>query len=210
MFSRFLLIAFGATLVSLSGVAGQDASSSLPSVVPAPGSSIKAQASENYTIVPLDGLIFRIIGEPETQTEVRVAADGTLNLPYIGSIKLAGKTVAEARQYLFDLYDKDWYVNPQIDLMVSNYSQRRVQVFGKVGRQGPVIFPPEEQMTLMGAIGYAGGWSGDNLARTTGVILIRTMPDGTVKEYEIDTTKIGPNDWKLMEGDIIKVPERRF
>lgn len=169
----------------------------------------RGKASESYTIGPMDGLNFRIIGEIETATEVRVAADGTVNLPYVGTVKLAGKTVAEARSHLYELYDRDWYVNPQIDLLVISYSQRRVQVLGKVARQGPVIFPPEEEMTILTAIAYAGGWSPDGLARTTAVRLKRNE-DGVAREYTIDTTSIGTKDWKLKDGDIIEVPERRF
>ncbi len=169
----------------------------------------RGKASESYTIGPMDGLTFRIIGEQETLTEVRVAADGTVNLPYVGSVKLAGKTVSQARAHLFELYDRDWYVNPQIDLLVVSYSQRRVQVLGKVARQGPVIFPPEEEMTLLTAIAYAGGWSPDGLARTTAVKLKRNE-DGAAREFTIDTTSIGPKDWILKDGDIIEVPERRF
>lgn len=157
----------------------------------------------------MDGLTFRIIGEQETATEVRVASDGTVNLPYVGSVKLAGKTVSEARTYLYELYDRDWYVNPQIDLLVVSYSQRRVQVLGKVARQGPVIFPPEEEMTLLSAIAYAGGWSYDGLARMSAVKLKRNE-NGSVREFVIDATSIGPNDWILKDGDIIEVPERRF
>ena len=169
-----------------------------------------AQASENYMIRPLDGLRFRIIGEPDTTTDVRVAADGSVNLPYVGSVSLGGKSVQEARQFLFDLYDAEWFVNPQIDLMVVVYAQRRVQVLGKVARQGTVVFPPEERMTVLNAIAEAGGWSHDNLARRNAVVLRRVGEDGNLQEFVIDTTSIGPNDWPLQDGDIIDVPERRF
>lgn len=169
----------------------------------------RGKASESYTIGPMDGLTFRIIGEQETATEVRVASDGTVNLPYVGSVKLLGKTVSQARAYLYELYDKDWYVNPQIDLLVVSYSQRRVQVLGKVARQGPVVFPPEEEMTLLTAIAFAGGWSPDGLARTTAIKLKRNE-DGVAREFIIDATAIGTRDWALKDGDIIEVPERRF
>ncbi len=174
------------------------------------GSHETPQASENYEIRPLDGLKFRILGEPETVTEVRVAGDGSVNLPYVGTVQLGGRTVEEARRHLFDLYNSEWYVNPQIDLLVIAYAQRRVQVLGKVARQGTVVFPPEEKMTLLGAISAAGGWSHDNLARRNAVTLKRTNEDDETEEHVIDATSIGANDWPLKDGDIINVPERRF
>lgn len=168
----------------------------------------RVKASENYVIVPLDVIEFKILGESETQTEVRVANDGSISLPYIGNVRIAGMSVAEARQMLYGKYAADYYVNPQIDLAIISYKQLRVNVQGMVNRQGFVIFPPEEKMTLLGAIAMAGGWSDNRLASKT-VKLIRTSDKGTTTT-EIDTTKIGPDDCPLQDGDLVIVPERTW
>ena len=158
-------------LAALPGLA--QVTSRTASATEAPGSRVaRTQTSETYVIRAMDALQFRIVGELETATEVRVSGDGIVSLPYIGSVRLAGLTVEQARKHLFELYDADWYVNPQIDLIVVAYAERRVRVLGKVARQGFVIFPPEEEMTLMGAIAGAGGWSPDNLARRTAIVQI--------------------------------------
>lgn len=171
-----------------------------------PGTTVKA--SENYVIVPLDVIQFRILGEAETQTEVRVANDGCISLPYIGQVKIAGMTVSNARAMIFKKYSADYFVNPQIDLAIISYKQQRVNVQGMVNRQGFVIFPPEETVTLLGAIAMAGGWSDNRLASKT-VKLVRTT-NGETKTTEIDTTKIGPEDCILQDGDLIIVPERTW
>ena len=165
--------------------------------------------SENYIIVPLDVLRFRILGEPETDTELRVANDGSVTLPYIGAVKVAGLTMSQARSFLYEKYSADYYVNPQIDMTISSYKQKRVNVQGMVNQQGFVVFPPEEKMSLMGAIALAGGWSGNRLADKT-VKLIRKDSNGELKTIKIDTTKIGQDDWPLEDGDMIIVPERVF
>jgi polysaccharide biosynthesis/export protein len=167
------------------------------------------KASENYVIVPLDVIHFRIIGEPETETEVRVASDGSVTLPYIGTVKVSGMSVAQARGLLFDKYAQDFYVNPQIDMVIVSYKQRRVNVTGMVNKPGFVVFPPEEKMTLLGAIALAGDWSANRLASKT-VKLIRNTENGETKTYEIDTTKVGPDEWPLQDGDMIIVPERTW
>ena len=172
------------------------------------GPSTMVKASESYVIVPLDVINFRIIGEVETQTEARVASDGCVALPYIGSVKVSGMTVADARALIFKTYAADYYVNPQIDLSIVSYRQQRVNVQGMVNRQGFIIFPPEEKVTLLGAIAMAGGWSDNRLASKT-VKLIRTKADKTTTT-EIDTTKIGPEDCPLQDGDLIIVPERAW
>jgi len=172
------------------------------------GPSTNVKASENYVIVPLDVIQFKILGEAETQTEVRVANDGGISLPYIGNVKIAGMTVAEARGLIYEKYSTDYYVNPQIDLAIISYKQERVNVQGMVNRQGFVVFPPEEKVTLLGAIAMAGGWSDNRLASKT-VKLVRTAGSVT-KTTEIDTTKIGPEDCPLQDGDLIIVPERTW
>jgi len=173
-----------------------------------PGTNVKA--SENYLIGPLDVIHFRIIGEPETETEVRVANDGSVTLPYIGTICLKEKTVAQARAYLFSEYSKDFYVNPQVDIAIVAYKQRRVNVQGMVNKQGFVLFPPEEKMTLLGAIALAGGWGDNRLAQKSAVKLIRTDENGVVQTYVIDANTLSQEDWPLRDEDLIIVPERKW
>jgi len=174
----------------------------------APTTNVKA--SDNYVLVPLDVVHFRVIGEPETETEVRVASDGSINLPYIGSRTVGGMSVSQAREYLYGEYAKDYYVNPQIDMVIVAYKQNRVNVQGMVNRQGFVVFPPEETMTLMGAIAMAGGWGDNRLADRRHVKLIRTDASGNANTVEIDTTKISQSDWPLNDGDLIVVPEVKW
>ncbi|MBN1404845.1 MAG: polysaccharide biosynthesis/export family protein [Opitutales bacterium] len=170
----------------------------------------KVKTSENYKISALDVLQFRIIGELETDCEVRVAYDGSITLPYIGTVSVKDKTVAEARQFLYEQYASDYYVDPQIDLVIVAYKQKRVNVQGMVNRQGFVIFPPEEKMTLLGAIALAGGWGDNRLAQRSAVRLTRTDENGNSKTFVIDADNIGQDDWQLEDGDLIYVPERKW
>jgi protein involved in polysaccharide export with SLBB domain len=168
------------------------------------------QASESYVISSLDYLRMRIIGHDNISTEIRVSGDGTVSLPYISTIRVAGKTVQEARREIYERYNADYFVEPQIELTVISYSPRRVQVLGMVNSQGDVIFPPEEKMTLLGAIARAGGWSNNRLADKRRVSLTRVHEDGEVEVREIDVTKLTSQDEPLQDGDTIVVPERTW
>lgn len=132
-------------------------------------------------------------------------ADGIVSLPWIGDIHLQGKTVREARQSIYTLYDRDYLVNPQVQLLVTYFSENRVQVLGQVARQGDVVIPPEETLSLLQAIARAKGWT--RLSNKRRVSLRRVMPDGNIKEYMIDAGKISVKDWQLQKGDVITVPE---
>lgn len=184
---------------------------SLPLVAQQPEvGGIATQTSSNYVIRPLDALRIRILNEPDSMVEVRVGADGMVGLPFIGQVKISGLTIERARNLIFELLDADYFVNPQVDVVVLQYRERRVEVLGKVNRQGPIAFPSEEEMYLLEAISRAGGWSVDRLANQKQVRITRKQPDGSVTEITVDATKINAREVPLFEGDLIFVPERLF
>ncbi len=164
------------------------------------------EASSSYVIRSLDYLRFRIIGEPETQVEVRVSADGSVELPYIGAVLLEGLTVSDARRRVFSLYNGDYYINPQIDLTIIAYSGRSVEVLGHVGRQGSVEFPSERPLYLLEAIARSGGFQ--ELGNRRAVEIRRIFENGETETIVVDTTSISPRDHPLQDGDIINVPRR--
>lgn len=169
----------------------------------------EAEAETSYTIRPLDTILFKIVGELETDLEDRVNKEGTVAFPYLlKPVKIADLTLQEARKKLYDLYVEDVYVNPQIQLVITGYAERRVGVQGMVMRQGFVEIPPEESMYLLGAISSAGGWN--QLSNKKKVELHRTRPDGEVDVEVINANDIGPKDHPLQPGDYIFVPEIRF
>jgi protein involved in polysaccharide export with SLBB domain len=168
-----------------------------------------APVSGSYVISAQDVLRFRIIGEVETLIEAPVSADGTVFFPFIGEVRVQGLTVEAARNRLFDLYRPDFFVDPQIDLVVISYSRRTYSVTGKVNRQDTYAFPPERQVYLLEAIASAGGWSSDGLANRREVRIIRTTDRGEREIIgPINADAITPRDYPLEEGDIVDVPRR--
>lgn len=169
-------------------------------------SSLGQQASSSYVIRPLDYLTFRIIGEPETEVRVRLSAEGVVALPFVGEVKLQGLTVFEAKNRVTQLYDGDYYINPQIDLSILAYSDRSVEVIGYVLKQGPVGFPSEQSLYLLEAISKAGGF--DRLAGKNKVTIRRQHENGEFEEFTVDTEKISAREVPLEDGDVITVPRR--
>jgi len=169
-------------------------------------------SAETYVLRAQDALIFRVVGEPEADTETRIAGDGTVTLPYIGAVRIAGMTVQEARVHLTTLYDRDYFVNPQIQLLVTFYAERRVQVLGEVNRPGFVVIPPEEQMTLLQALAGAGGFT--RLANQRDVQIKRTNARGETETFRVNVADIlrgtGSQDVPIIKGDTVVVSERVF
>jgi len=166
----------------------------------------------NYVLRPFDTIDFSMFQEPDMQQSLRLDADGTVILPLIGKQKIGGMTVEQAQRFLADLYDKDYFVNPQISLLVTSFSPRTVQVLGQVNKQGPVVIPFDRELTLVDAISSAGGPT--RLANLRRVALKRKRPDGTTTTFTLDVqeimTEVDVESFPLQDGDTIFIPERTF
>lgn len=177
---------------------------------PAPSvTGIDAIVGGNYIIRPLDVVEFRVFQEPTMQQQLRVAQDGMVTLPLVGRVRIGNMTIDSAQELITDLYDRDYLVNPQISLVVLSYKERRVFVHGQVGIPGPVLIPPEADLTLAQAISAAGGLT--RLARRN-PIRIKRQDKADVIEVNFNDVLIDPRtkDIPLLDGDIIFVDERIF
>lgn len=130
-----------------------------------------------------------------------VEFDGMVNLPIIGRVKVAGKTLREAELFLEDLYE-EVYIDPFIMLNVNN---RRVTIFPGNDGSGLVITLTNNNVTLLEALALAGGLRQDGKAYR--IKLIRgDLADPQV--HLIDLSRIeGIRDGNiiLQAGDIIYV-----
>lgn len=90
-----------------------------------------------------------------------VEFDGTVKLPLLSHIKLAGKTVREAERYLEKLYS-EFYNKPFVMLRVTN---RRVIIFPGNEGDAKVVALQNERTTLLEALASGGGISANGKAR---------------------------------------------
>lgn len=169
-----------------------------------------AAEATDYVLQPSDLIRVLIFQEPDLLREVRITQEYSITLPLIGTIDLRGRTVRQTEEIIRSLYDKDYLVNPQVNLTVLEYTQRTVQVVGSVNQPGVVVFPPEQKMGLVEAIARAGGQS--RIADLKRVRLTRTSAEGKTENFIInvdDMMKGASGDqWLLLKGDVVFVPER--
>ena len=74
-----------------------------------------------------DGSISRI---PTVQT------NGSISLPLLGEIQVAGLTIAEVQRKITNLLEKDYLVKPQVEVKVRDYNSQYVSVVGDVNSPG--------------------------------------------------------------------------
>jgi len=180
---------------------------------PAPSASLKSLKNPmKYVLRPTDLLHVEVFQEPDLEKKVRVEADGTIVLPLIGKVIVGGKTLSDAQDYIQRLYDKDYIVNPQVNLLILEYSPRRIQVLGQVNKPGFVDIPPEEQITVTQAISGAMGFT--RLANENDVQIRREDENGKIQVIVVDVREILTNpqakDIQLRDKDVVFVRESRI
>ncbi|MHC4565396.1 MAG: polysaccharide biosynthesis/export family protein [Planctomycetota bacterium] len=92
----------------------------------------------------------------------RVSPAGTVVLPIVGELNVAGKTLAEIEASVIDAYHPKYVVNPPMVVCeVKQYRRENERVFavmGLVQSSGVFPYPPDVQYTVMEALAFAGGF----------------------------------------------------
>jgi len=147
----------------------------------------------------------QIATTPADSKWVLVDAKGTVGLPRVGPFSVQDLTIPEAEANLRQTLEK-WIVNPQVTIKVLN---RQATVLGEVYAPGPVLLE-KERNTLVEVLGRAGDFK--DYADKTHVKMLRTAPDGTMSETQIDltqTNQVELNTLEVLPGDVVYVPARR-
>jgi polysaccharide export outer membrane protein len=143
-------------------------------------------------------------GSSQGQT-FQVEDDGTVALPVIGHIPVAGLTRAEAAKKIEDIYRKDLLKDPIIDLKIVNL---KVTLLGEVKLQGnfPLI---KDQTNLIEMIGEAGGLT--DRANEKNIKIIRGDPKNpqiTIVDLSKTQTLADPRII-LQNNDIIYIAQNK-
>src|SRR5271163_4337160 len=83
-----------------------------------------SKESQSYVLAPNDVVQIKVYQEDDLETKARVGQDGTISFPLIGVVHIGGKTVEQAGAVIREELKKDYLVNPQITLIVEEYSKR--------------------------------------------------------------------------------------
>lgn len=195
-----------------SSIAGSGSTSSEQNGTSLSGGStgIGIVVGENYILKPSDVISVEVYQEPDLEKSVRVEGDGSVALALIGKVKVAGMTVAEAQSLVTDLYNRDYLVDPQVSILVVQFSPKIIHILGSVNSPGVVEIPPDRDLTLTEAIAGVRGVS--RLGNPKSLTIKRIDADGKAQQMEVNFSRIitDPNvkDVILQEGDTVWVPER--
>ena len=170
-----------------------------------------AQSAPEYKLSPNDLVDFRVFQEAELDSVVRISGEGQANFPLIGVVALGGKTTGEAIEVLKSRYRNGYLINPQISLTVRSYAKKLFTVLGQVQKPGSYDIIGTSQITLLQAIGMAGGYT--KIADSSNVT-IKRVEDGREQVLKFNAKRMlrgdDPTALLVKPGDVISVGESLF
>lgn len=184
--------------------------------------------SENFYIIgPGDKISLIVRNVDDFNLELEVMSDGTVSIPLIGSVELAGLTIQQASLWITDLLSAE-LILPEVLITVVKPRPLQISIIGQIERPGLYTLSPAggsssgvsegvfgAQLglpTLVTAIQQAGGIT--QLADITNVKVQRRLP-GKSEHFKLAKFNL----YKLMfegrqsqnpflfDGDIIVVPK---
>ncbi len=165
------------------------------------GASMAASHSsggdKDYRIAPEDVLSVSVFDEPDLSVEeARVSVNGTISLPLIGPIHVAGMTTRQVAAKIRELLADGYLKNPRVGVSVVEY--RFVYVSGAVKQPGGYNY--QDGLTVQRAIVLAGGL--DERASEDKITI-------THEGDEDHPVRVDMNDL-VRPGDVIHVGESFF
>lgn len=174
-------------------------------VLPASGAGQANLGSTTYIIGPNDLLSINVFKVPELNTTVRVAGDGTIALPLLGTIQVEGLNQSQLETKLATMLDERYLQNAQVSVFIREYKSKTVSVVGAVTRPGDYELLGKK--SLLQVLSMAGGVTNQSAGQ---VIVIRDD-----KSEAIDLKKLMIKGAKslnvfLMPGDIVNIPFEEY
>ena len=153
---------------------------------------------DGYQLNSGDAVRVHVYGEPDLSFEkLLIGHNGRISYPFLGELKVSGKTAAQLQQTLIDGLKPDYLVDPRISVSIVKY--RPFFVNGEVKKPGGVDFQPG--LTLRKAISLAGGFT-ERANKKEVLVIADSDPDR--KEQKVSL------DYRVHPGDIFTVQDTFF
>jgi polysaccharide export outer membrane protein len=164
-----------------------------------------ATLPHQYVAGESDILRISVWKESDLSQTVVVRPDGSISLPLVKDVQVAGLTPAEIENLLTERL-KVFITNPQVTVTVQEIRSRKVYITGEVTRPG--TYPLLAPMTVLQIISESGGFT--PFARRSKIYILR-REGGNQKRYGFDYSKVvhgmsPEQNIMLRPGDTVVVP----
>lgn len=185
------------------------------------------QGISDYQLGPGDLIEIKVFGVDDFNQTVRISSSGSISLPFLGKIVVAGLTGAQLEETLTQLMNDNKLIrDPQVSVFVKEFRSQPVYVLGAVNNPGQYMI--SQQLNLIDVIAMAGGLdltraddyalfhrrTGDSPEAGNGSShSARSAAGGTSEPIKIDLKDLLENgnlalNFPVQGGDVIHVPER--
>ena len=160
--------------------------------------NLTAAETGSYLLNAGDSIRIHVYDEPDlTFNNQLVGQNGIISYPFLGDIRVTGKSVSEVQKVIVAGLKPDYLVDPRISVSVVKY--RPFFVNGEVRHPGGVDFQPG--LTLRKAIALVGGFT--ERANKDDLYVIADS-DSKREEQKVEL------DYRVQPGDIISVKQSFF
>lgn len=109
-----------------------------------------------YQLGAGDSVTLEVIGEPDMSRTIRIASDGSLEIPLAGRVLIEGMTLDQAMETIRSYLANGYLVSPQVVLSIEEFASKRVDVSGGVTNPA-TYFIDSGHMTVSQMLLRAGG-----------------------------------------------------
>lgn len=166
-----------------------------------------------YRLSPGDILSIQLWAYPEITPPIQdvnnvkaigypIDPNGNVQLPLVGSVRIAGKTLAETNRFLHNQFAK-YLKHPDVVVRVLSYEGRRYFVNGQVVRSGQYTLN-DQPISIYTALGQAGGID-TKTGDTTNIQLIRNGQTFNLNTIQLEKQGLSLHNLLIQPNDTIYV-----
>ena len=164
-----------------------------------------AETSSIYQLRQGDEVMVSVWKEEALQKQVIVLPDGSITLPLVGRVEVAGLTTPEVEKKITDKL-KRYMSEPVVTVVIAGINGNKAYIMGKVVKPGSIIL--SGPITVLQAISVAGGF--DKFADEGGIKVIRSKTEGqetlAVRYKDVVSGRDTSTNIQLRAGDTVVVP----
>ena len=198
--SIFILVLMSLLLVGCAGKTKSRWQTSVSSFASksSPAKNTYSHQNTAYTVGQGDRLQVGVFGEPTLTGEYAVDGTGTISMPLLRSVRVAGLTTRQVAQRITTRLRKRFLRNPNVSVSVTTF--RPFYILGEVTNSGQ--YPYVDGMDVQTAVAIAGGFT--PRARQSRFKVTRKDANNRTRTLTLRRTAT------LKPGDTIVVEERFF
>ncbi|WP_339802487.1 polysaccharide biosynthesis/export family protein [uncultured Marinobacter sp.] len=165
-------------------------------------------ADETSALGAGDRLNITVYGQEDLTTRTDIAADGTISMPLLGRVEVAGMTPPAAARMIEGRLEQGGYLRrAHVNLLVEENRSNTISILGQVNSPGQVALTGPTSLTE--ALALAGGINKEGGER---IVVIRPGNDGRQSRQEfrldelLDSSAEATMPITLRRGDTLYVP----